>query len=77
MKIKTVDGNEAYGLSSYLFTEVAGIYPITPSSPMAEYIDKESNNGKTNLFGQKLKLLRCKVKQGLLGWFMVRLEMVV
>ena len=77
MKIKTVDGNEACGLSSYLFTEVAGIYPITPSSPMAEYIDKEAIMEKLIYLVKKLKLLRCKVKQGLLGWFMVRLEMVV
>ena len=40
----TVDGNEACSRTAYLFTEVAGIYPITPSSPMAEYIDNESNN---------------------------------
>lgn len=67
MKIKTVDGNEACSLSSYLFTEVAGIYPITPSSPMAEYIDKESNNGKTNLFGQKVKVVEMQSEAGASG----------
>ena len=50
MKQITVDGNEACALASYMFTEVAGIYPITPSSPMPEAIDRWSNNEKKNIF---------------------------
>ena len=46
MKIVTIDGNEATSLTSYLFTEVAGIYPITPSSPMAENTEHLSNKGE-------------------------------
>ena len=48
-KIITVDGNEACSYTSYMFTEVAGIYPITPSSPMAEHLDEWRQN-KINLF---------------------------
>ena len=55
--IKTMDGNEACAETSYMFTEIAGIYPITPSSPMAEHIDKWSSLGKTNLFNQCRKPL--------------------
>ena len=45
-KMKTMDGNTAAAYCSYAFTEVAGIYPITPSSPMAECIDEWSASGK-------------------------------
>ena len=48
--IKTMDGNEACAETSYMFTEIAGIYPITPSSPMAEHMDEWSNNNKINIF---------------------------
>ena len=67
MKIKTIDGNEACSLSSYLFTELAGIYPITPSSPMAEHIDKWSSLGKTNLFNQKVKVVQMQSEAGASG----------
>lgn len=67
MIIKTVDGNEACSLSSYLFTEVAGIYPITPSSPMAENIDKYSNSGKTNIFNDKVKIVEMQSEAGAAG----------
>lgn len=50
--MKTMDGNEAAAYVSYAFTEVATIYPITPSSPMAEHVDAWSAAGKKNLFGQ-------------------------
>ena len=50
--MKTMDGNEAAAYASYAFTEVAGIFPITPSSPMAEKTDDWAANGKKNLFGQ-------------------------
>ena len=48
---KTMDGNEAAAYVSYAFTEVATIYPITPSSPMADHVDAWATNGKKNLFG--------------------------
>ena len=47
-----VDGNEAAAYVSYAFTEVAGIFPITPSSPMAEHVDEWAALGKKNIFGQ-------------------------
>ena len=52
-KMKTMDGNEAAAYASYAFTEVAGIYPITPSSPMADFTDVWASQGKKNLFGIK------------------------
>ena len=51
MKQIIADGNEAFSRASYLFTELAGIYPITPSTPMPENIDKWSGEGKKNIFG--------------------------
>ena len=53
----TVDGNNAAALASYNFSEVAAIYPITPSSPMAEYVDLYSSQGKLNYFGDKVKVV--------------------
>ena len=50
-KLKTMDGNTAAAHVSYAFTEVAGIYPITPSSPMADYVDQWSAQGRLNIFG--------------------------
>ena len=55
--MKTMDGNEAAAYVSYAFTEVATIYPITPSSPMAEHVDSWAANGKKNIFGQTVRLL--------------------
>ena len=49
-KMKTMDGNTAAAYISYAFTDVAAIYPITPSSPMAEVVDEWSAQGKKNLF---------------------------
>jgi pyruvate-ferredoxin/flavodoxin oxidoreductase len=54
---KTMDGNEAAAYISYAFTEVAAIYPITPSSPMAEGVDEWSAHGKKNIFGQEVKVV--------------------
>ena len=51
------DGNEACSRASYLFTEVAGIYPITPSSPMPELIDKWAALGKKNIFNEVPKVI--------------------
>lgn len=51
-KFKTMDGNEAAAYISYAFTEVATIYPITPSSPMADHVDEWAAAGMKNIFGQ-------------------------
>ncbi|MBU3101687.1 hypothetical protein KPL44_24765, partial [Clostridium sp. DSM 17811] len=64
---KTMDGNEAAAYVSYAFTEVATIYPITPSSPMAEYVDQWSANGKKNIFDQKVKLVEMQSEGGAAG----------
>ena len=61
---KTMDGNEAAAYASYAFTEVAAIYPITPSSPMAENVDKWSAAGKKNVFGQQVKLVEMESECG-------------
>jgi len=61
---KTMDGNEAAAYISYAFTEVASIYPITPSSPMAESVDEWSSQGKKNLFGQTVKLVEMQSEAG-------------
>ena len=50
-KMKSMDGNNAAAHVSYAFTEVAAIYPITPSSPMADFVDQWSANGLKNIFG--------------------------
>jgi hypothetical protein len=61
-KMKTMDGNAAAAWISYAFTEVAAIYPITPSTPMAENVDEWAAQGKKNLFGQPVRLWRCSRK---------------
>ncbi|MGM9916443.1 pyruvate:ferredoxin (flavodoxin) oxidoreductase [Anaerotignum sp.] len=65
--MKTMDGNEAAAYISYAFTEVATIYPITPSSPMAEHVDSWSANGKKNIFGQTVRLLELESEAGAAG----------
>ena len=65
-KIITVDGNEACSKTAYLFTEVAGIYPITPSSPMAENIDNSSKD-KLNIFNDKVKVVEMQSEAGAAG----------
>jgi len=65
--MKTMDGNEAAAYVSYAFTEVATIYPITPSSPMAEHVDTWSANGKKNLFGQTVRLVEMQSEAGAAG----------
>ena len=67
MNYKIMDGNEACSYVSYNFTEVAGIYPITPSSPMAEYIDKWSSEGKVNFWGDKVKVVEMESEAGAAG----------
>ncbi len=66
-KIITVDGNEACSNSAYLFTELAGIYPITPSSPMAEHVDEWSASERTNLFNDKVKVIEMQSEAGAAG----------
>ncbi|WP_367272279.1 pyruvate:ferredoxin (flavodoxin) oxidoreductase [uncultured Dysosmobacter sp.] len=67
MKRKTMDGNEAAAYASYAFTEVATIYPITPSSPMAEHVDTWAANGMKNLFGQPVRLVEMQSEAGACG----------
>ena len=64
---KIMDGNEACSYVSYNFTEVAGIYPITPASPMAEITDKWSSEGKLNYFGTPVKVVEMESEAGAAG----------
>ncbi|MBN4074358.1 pyruvate:ferredoxin (flavodoxin) oxidoreductase [bacterium AH-315-E09] len=66
-KMKTMDGNAAAAYVSYAFTDVAAIYPITPSSNMAEYVDEWSAYGKKNLFGQTVKVSEMQSEAGAAG----------
>lgn len=66
-KFITCDGNYAAAHVAYLFSELAAIYPITPSSPMAEYVDEWSAFGKTNLFGEKVKVVEMQSEGGAAG----------
>ena len=56
-KMKSMDGNNAAAHVSYAFSEVAAIYPITPSSPMADFVDQWSANGLKNIFGTRVKVV--------------------
>ena len=67
MRKITCDGNEACVRASYLFTELAGIYPITPSSPMPELIDKWAFEGKKNIFGTVPKTIEMQSEAGAIG----------
>ena len=62
-----MDGNEAAAYVSYAFTEVAGIFPITPSSPMAEHVDAWAANGKKNLFGEPVQVVEMQSEGGAAG----------
>ncbi|MBR6425383.1 MAG: pyruvate:ferredoxin (flavodoxin) oxidoreductase, partial [Oscillospiraceae bacterium] len=66
-KLKTMDGNNAAAWVSYAFTEVAGIYPITPSSPMADYVDQWSAQGMKNIFGNTVKVIEMQSEAGAAG----------
>ena len=66
-KMKTMDGNNAAAHVSYAFTEVAGIYPITPSSPMADYVDMWSAQGLKNIFGTTVKVSEMQSEAGAAG----------
>jgi len=63
----SVDGNTAAAIGSYYFTEVAGIYPITPSSPMAELVDVYASQGKKNFFGTPVKVVEMQSEAGASG----------
>jgi len=64
MKYKIMDGNEACSYVAYNFTELAGIYPITPASPMAEYTDKWAGDGKKNFFGDTVQVVEMESEAG-------------
>ena len=66
-KFKSMDGNNAAAYVSYAFTEVAGIYPITPSSPMADYVDQWSAAGQKNIFGTTVKVVEMQSEAGAAG----------
>ncbi len=66
-KFKTMDGNNAAAHVSYAFTEVAGIYPITPSSPMADYVDQWAAAGLKNIFGTTVKVSEMQSEAGAAG----------
>ena len=66
-KMKTMDGNQAAAHASYAFTEVAAIYPITPSSVMAEHTDEWATDGRTNIFGQKVQVTEMQSEAGAAG----------
>ncbi|MCM8711721.1 pyruvate:ferredoxin (flavodoxin) oxidoreductase [Clostridium sp. SYSU_GA19001] len=66
-KMKTMDGNTAAAHVAYAFTDVAAIYPITPSSPMAEHVDEWSSKGRKNIFGQEVKVIEMQSEAGAAG----------
>ena len=66
-KMKSMDGNNAAAHVSYAFSEVAAIYPITPSSPMADFVDQWSANGQKNIFGTQVKVVEMQSEAGAAG----------
>ena len=66
-KMMTIDGNYAASYVAYAFSEVAAIYPITPSSPMGEYADAWSSQGKVNMFGEKVDVAEMQSEAGAAG----------
>ncbi len=67
--MKTMDGNTAAAYISYAFTEVAAIYPITPSSPMAESVDEWAAHGRKNIFGDTVRVVEMQSEGGAAGAF--------
>jgi len=65
--LQTMDGNEAAAHVAYAFTEVSTIYPITPSSPMADHVDDWSAHGRKNIFGQPVQLVELQAESGACG----------
>ena len=72
--MQTMDGNQA---TAYAFTEVAGIYPITQSSPMAKYIDEQAAKGMKNIFDVPVKLVEMQSEGGTAGTVMVHWKLVL
>src|SRR6056297_3812565 len=66
-EMKTMDGNTAAAYVSYAFTDVAAIYPITPSSPMAEHVDEWAAHGRKNIFGNTVKVTELQSEGGASG----------
>ena len=66
-ELKSMDGNNAAAHVSYAFTEVAGIYPITPSSPMADFVDQWSAAGRKNIFGTEVQVCEMQSEAGAAG----------
>ena len=66
-KLKTMDGNTAAAHVAYAFSEVAAIYPITPSSPMAESMDEWVSQDRTNIFGEKVRIVEMQSEGGAAG----------
>ena len=66
-KMKSMDGNTAAAHVSYAFTDVAAIYPITPSSVMADLADQWSANGQKNIFGQEVRVVEMQSEAGAAG----------
>ena len=66
-KMKTMDGNHAAAHASYAFTDVAAIYPITPSSVMAEATDEWATQGRKNIFGQEVQVTEMQSEAGAAG----------
>ena len=66
-QVMTIDGNTAAANAAYAFTEVAAIYPITPSSVMADVTDKNSMAGKKNIFGEQVKVAEMQSEAGAAG----------
>ena len=66
-KLKSMDGNTAAAHVAYAYTEVAAIYPITPSSPMADYVDQWAAEGRKNVFGTTVKVAEMESEVGAAG----------
>ncbi|MGL4761209.1 MAG: pyruvate:ferredoxin (flavodoxin) oxidoreductase [Sarcina sp.] len=66
-KMKTMDGNTAAAHVAYAYTDVAAIFPITPSSPMAEHVDEWSAKGQKNIFGERVKVVEMQSEGGAAG----------
>lgn len=64
---ETMDGNQAAAYASYAFTEVASLFPITPSTPMAEGVDEWAAHGKKNIFGQEVRVIEMQSEAGAAG----------
>ena len=66
-RMKSMDGNTAAAYASYAFTDVAAIYPITPSSDMAQHIDEWAATGKKNIFGETVQVVEMQSEGGASG----------